>query len=253
MDGGVEGMGGTAYRVVVADARSHARRRVSGFLRRMGLSVVPASSHLDMAEAMARGRADIVVADATVLGAADVKRLKGVRALCSAPLICICEDGDDLGRALVLEAGAEDCVARSVHPRELRLRVRNALARRGRPPAREAGPPGVETDPSAVLQRAQWRLDRRSRTVSCGRTVLPLTTGEFDLFDAFMANPDRVLSRDHLMRSVKGRDWSPYDRSIDAMISRLRKKIEADPHSPRHIRTVRHRGYVFAPSPGEPV
>jgi two-component system, OmpR family, response regulator len=73
-----------------------------------------------------------------------------------------------------------------------------------------------------------------------------LTTGEFNLLEMFVRRPHRVLSRDDIMDLLKGHDWSPLDRSIDALVSRLRKKIEADATKPMHIKSVRGVGYMFA-------
>ena len=93
----------------------------------------------------------------------------------------------------------------------------------------------------------QWVLDlgRRELTASNGG-VRELTTAEFDLLSIFAHRPGRVLSRDNIMDLLKGHEWSPYDRSIDSLIVRLRKKIEQDPETPRLIKTVRGIGYVFA-------
>jgi len=82
--------------------------------------------------------------------------------------------------------------------------------------------------------------------VSTGGVKRELTTGEFNLLELFVRRPQRVLTRDEIMDLLKGHDWSPVDRSIDALIVRLRKKIEPDPVRPTHIKTVRGVGYVFA-------
>ena len=72
-----------------------------------------------------------------------------------------------------------------------------------------------------------------------------LTTSEFNLLEAFVKRPHRILSRDDIMDLLKGHDWSPLDRSIDNLIARLRKKVERDPEHPRLIKTVRGVGYTF--------
>jgi two-component system OmpR family response regulator len=77
------------------------------------------------------------------------------------------------------------------------------------------------------------------------RKPAELTTAEFNLLELFVRRPARVLSRDALMDALKGADWTPLDRSIDALVSRLRRKIEPDPDHPSLIKTVRGVGYVF--------
>lgn len=88
------------------------------------------------------------------------------------------------------------------------------------------------------------RVAARRLTAENGGEVA-LTTAEFDLLRAFVECAGRVQTRDQLLDSTQGRDWSPFDRSIDNLISRLRRKIEADPTKPRLIKTVRGAGYVF--------
>jgi len=93
-----------------------------------------------------------------------------------------------------------------------------------------------------------WRLDLIARTRHApDESPVALTTGEFNLLTAFVKRPNRPLDRDQLMDLLQGRDWSPYDRSIDTQIGRLRKKLEADPKDPKLIKTVRGVGYVFTP------
>jgi DNA-binding response OmpR family regulator len=92
-----------------------------------------------------------------------------------------------------------------------------------------------------------WRLDidRRELRNDDGSTH-QLTTAEFNMLAMFVKRPSRVLSRDNIMDLLKGHDWSPYDRSIDSLIVRLRRKIEPDPETPKLVKTVRGVGYVFA-------
>lgn len=92
-------------------------------------------------------------------------------------------------------------------------------------------------------------LDLRSRrlTDATGSEV-PLTAMEFDLLKAFIDRPNQVLSRDQLLTLTRNREWEPFDRSIDIRVTRLRRKVEAEPHRPRAIRTVRGAGYMFVPA-----
>ena len=94
-----------------------------------------------------------------------------------------------------------------------------------------------------------WKLDlNRRRLEAPDGVVVDLTTGEYDLLVAFVQNPQRVMSREQLLDIARGRDASPFDRSIDVQVSRVRRKIESDPKSPGMIVTVRGDGYMFVPS-----
>jgi DNA-binding response OmpR family regulator len=99
---------------------------------------------------------------------------------------------------------------------------------------------------------AGWTLDLASRELTGpDKATLDLTTAEFNLLEALVLRPQRVLSRDTIMDVLKGHDWTPFDRSIDAMVSRLRRKIEPDPAAPRLVKTVRGVGYMLS-CPVEP-
>ncbi len=99
-----------------------------------------------------------------------------------------------------------------------------------------------------TLEFGGWTLDLGKRQLRApdGNSI-PLTTGEFQLLEALATNPSRVLSRDHLLDITKSRDWSPFDRTIDNLVSRLRRKIEEDTKHPQFIKTVHGAGYVFPP------
>ena len=79
-------------------------------------------------------------------------------------------------------------------------------------------------------------------------TLVPLSSGEFELLALLVENAQQVMSRDELMERTRGRESGPFDRSIDVQLSRLRRKIEADPRSPRLIKTIRSGGYMFSPA-----
>ncbi len=106
----------------------------------------------------------------------------------------------------------------------------------------------VDGDPSEIAEFAGWRFDLAARRLA-GQDggEVALTATEFDLLRVFVERAGRVQNRDQLLDSTTGRDWSPSDRSIDNLISRLRQKIEADPTKPQLIKTVRGAGYVFTP------
>ncbi len=96
---------------------------------------------------------------------------------------------------------------------------------------------------------AGWSLDFGARRlVSPENVEVPLTTAEFNLLAALATHANRVLTRDQLLDLTQGRDWTPFDRSLDNLISRLRRKVEADPKRPTMIKTVHGVGYVFAQS-----
>jgi two-component system phosphate regulon response regulator OmpR len=167
-----------------------------------------------------------------------------LRKVSEVPILMVSARGEEIDRVVGLEVGADDYLPKPFSPRELLARLR-ALLRRARPstpPAEQAAAPAAEQHSFGpyTLDSAAWRLMR-------GDTEVPITTAEFQLLRVFVENPNRVLSRDDLIERLKGYERSAFDRSIDVRVTRLRRRIEADPAHPAYIRTVRGEGYLFNP------
>ena len=154
------------------------------------------------------------------------------------PIIMLTGKGDMTDRVVGLELGADDYLAKPFALRELVARVRAVLRRTAAP-----GPAG--TGQQYLFEGWIFDVDQRSLKRENGEEQ-DLTTSEFNLLEALVKRPHRILSRDDIMDLLKGHDWSPLDRSIDNLIARLRKKVERDPEQPRLIKTVRGVGYTFA-------
>jgi two-component system OmpR family response regulator len=151
--------------------------------------------------------------------------------------------GDETDRIVGLEMGADDYLAKPFNPRELLARIRAILRR-----VATAASSGPAAPASKRLSFAGWKLDLgRRRLEAPDGMIVDLTTGEYDLLIAFAERPQRVLTRNQLLDLSRGRDAAPFDRSIDVQVSRIRRKIEADPRAPEMIVTVRGDGYMFTP------
>jgi DNA-binding response OmpR family regulator len=160
------------------------------------------------------------------------------------PIIMLSSFGDDVDRIVGLEVGVDDYLKKPPNPRELLARVR-AVMRRQAP--RHAS---AVADRSGVSEVGPFALDRRQRRVTQNGEPLELTDAEFNLFRVFLEHAEQELSRDFLMEKLKGYEHTPFDRSIDVCVRRLRTKIESDPSEPRHIRTLWGKGYMFVADPG---
>ena len=147
-----------------------------------------------------------------------------------------------MDRIVGLEIGADDYLGKPFNPRELLARVHAVLRRR---PAVEApGAPATETE---IVNFGNFVFDLSARTLKKDGEDLPLTTGEFAMLKALVRHPRQPLSREKLAQLARGREFEPFDRSLDVQVSRLRKLVEQDPASPRYIQTVWGVGYVFVP------
>lgn len=232
----------TPHILIVEDDLSIARMTAK-FLSENGLRVTTVVDGRAMDQALVNGAIDLIVLDWMLPGGEDGLALcRRVRTDSRIPIIMLTAKVEEVDRVLGLEMGADDYLTKPFSSRELLARIR-AVLRRGAEQHDSA--PKIK---NGALWFAGWRLDRSSRQLHDAAGVrVPLTGGEFDLLLALCEHPRRVLNRDQLLDLTRGRAASPFDRSVDTLISRVRQKIEADPKDPQIIQTVRLGGYIFAP------
>ena len=154
------------------------------------------------------------------------------------PVLLLTARGDEVDRIVGLELGADDYLAKPFHPRELVARIRAILRRTQEKPEERA------ERQVGHLQVGDVELDRGTRSVKRGKRALNLTSLEFDILRFLLENAGRVVSRDQLAEAVMGKSLSPFDRSIDMHISKIRRKLGEHPGK-QLIKTVRNAGYLF--------
>jgi DNA-binding response OmpR family regulator len=232
--------------ILVVDDDPGIRQLLRDCLEMDGFRVSDAADSARMAALLADDAVDLITLDLMLGGENGLAVAAKIRAAHDIPIVMITGKGDMIDRVVGLELGADDYIAKPFHPREVVARIRAVLRRNA--PHRAAPEPARAAGPTAErLVFEGWSLDIGRRELLRGDgTGVALTTAEFNLMEAFARRPQRVMSRDAIMDLLKGHDWTPYDRSIDALVSRLRKKIEADPASPKLVKSVRGVGYVFA-------
>lgn len=206
-----------------------------------GFNVQTAHDGEEMLKAMKERTFDLVILDVVLPGEDGLTLCRRLRAMSTIPIVMLTGRSDDTDKIVGLEMGADDYLVKPFNPRELLARVRAVLRRSGEsaPSEKEAAEGSLDFD--------GWNLDlvRRKLQSPEGRDI-ELTAAEFDLLAVFAKRPKRVLSRDQLLDLTKGRSASPFDRTIDVQLSRLRRKLEKDPRNPTLIKTVRGVGYIFA-------
>ena len=163
-----------------------------------------------------------------------------VRALRNIPIVMITGRGAPFDRVVGLEHGADDYISKPFHIREVVLRIHSVLRRYH---LEEIVPKQSAEQQHAFVVGVLDPAKREVRKVD--GTLLDLTESEFLLLEIFLTNPARVLSRDEILQMLRGRDWSPLDRTIDGHVARLRRKIEPPGEAPTLIKSVRGVGYVF--------
>ena len=234
-------MAGANVEILVVDDEGEVRALLRKCFEREGFRVVEAKDGAELRARIEGHPISLITLDLTLGGEDGLELAREIRAKCNVPIIMISGKGDTIDRVVGLELGADDYITKPFQLREVVARVRAVLRRYA--PAQT---------PSAVAplhERYAFEdmvLDFTRRELSRGAgTLLELTTAELNLLEIFVKRPHRVLSRDNIMDLLKGHEWSPVDRSIDALVGRLRKKIEPHPDLPRLIKTVRGVGYAF--------
>jgi two-component system, OmpR family, response regulator len=228
--------------LVVEDDREISRL-VGRYLRENDCRVSFAADGREMDERLASSRIDLVVLDVMLPGEDGLSLCRRLRANSHLPVVMLTAKGDELDRIIGIEMGADDYLAKPFNPRELLARIR-AVLRRTSLAAVSAGDAGA-----SLMTFDGWQLNALARTLSNPQgSLVTLTSAEFDLLQALCERSGKILSRDQLLDLTQGRSAGAFERSVDILISRIRRKIERDPHRPELIKTVRSGGYLFTPA-----
>ncbi len=231
-----------AARILVVDDDRRLRALLERYLREQGYDVRGAEDGTDMRRALGREHIDLIVLDLMLPGEDGLSICSRLRAEGDdTPVLMLTARGDDVDRIVGLEIGADDYLPKPCNPRELSARIKAILRRRPK------GPPGAPDPGGGIVRFGAFELDLGSRALTCDRRPVDLTSGEFAMLAALVRHPHQPLSRDRLLTISRGREHTPFDRSVDVQVSRLRKLIEHDPARPRYIQTLRGVGYVFVP------
>ncbi len=233
---------GTVAHVLEVDDDPTIREAIGDYLAGNDIKVTSVASGREIAEVMARNTIDLVLLDLRLPGEDGMAIARKLReASSSLPIIILTGRQDEADRVMGLELGADDYVTKPVSPRELLARIR-ALLRRSR--AQQTLPEGLQK--IRAYRFAGWELNvpLRRLTSPKGENVV-LTNTDFNLLAAFLAAPQRVLSRDQLLGLSRLYNDEVYDRSIDTQVGRLRKKIQPSDGDAEIIHTERGAGYVF--------
>ena len=230
-------------KILVVDDDVRIRDLLRRYLVQEGFEVVLAEDSKALNKLLQRESADLIVLDLMMPGEDGLSVCRRLRASGDrTPIIMLTAKSEDVDRIVGLEVGADDYLGKPFNPRELLARI-NAVLRR-RPPAEVPGAPSQEPE---VVNFGPFEFDLSLRTLRKNNTDLPLTTGEFAMLKALVRHPRQPLSRERLAQLARGREFEPFDRSLDVQISRLRKLIEEDASAPRYLQTVWGVGYVFVP------
>ena len=233
-------------RIAVVDDDARIRDLLRRYLSQEGFEVLLAEDGKALNRLLTRENIDLIVLDLMMPGEDGLSICRRLRAANdTTPIIMLTAKVEDVDRIVGLEVGADDYLPKPFNPRELLARIHAVLRRR---PAQEA--PGAPSKEAQVVTFGPFQFDLSLRRLTKEGEPIALTTGEFSMLKALVRHPRQPLSREKLALLARGREFEPFDRSLDVQVSRLRKLIEQDPAAPRYIQTVWGVGYVFVPDGG---
>jgi len=213
------------------------------YLTQEGFVALQAEDGKALSRLLLREPVDLIVLDLMLPGEDGLSICRRLRAANDhTPIIMLTAKGEDVDRIVGLEIGADDYLGKPFNPRELLARVHAVLRRRPPPEV-----PGAPSGNSEMVSFGAFTFDLGSRSLRKGEQDITLTSGEFAMLKTLVRHPRQPLSREKLAQLARGREFEPFDRSLDVQVSRLRKLIEVDATNPRYIQTVWGVGYVFVP------
>ena len=223
--------------ILIVDDDADIRRLVADLLRREGYRVEQAEDGAELDVVLRRTPVDLFILDLMMPGEDGLSLCRRIRADQDTPILMLTAKGDETDRVVGLELGADDYLVKPFGTRELLARIRALLRRASQKP---------RTAPTRRYAFDRFVVDLDARLVSIDDvTPVPLTSSEFDLLACFVTRPRRVLSRDQILDWTHGRLSDPFDRTVDILVSRLRKKLDAASPGTGLITTVRNNGYLL--------
>jgi len=229
-------MAETGATILIVEDDPVIRRLVGEVLRNEGFAAEAAENAASMDAILARIQPDLVILDVMLPGEDGLSICRRLYAHERFPILMLSAKADEIDRVVGLETGADDYLVKPFGPRELIARVRAMLRR------------GPRTQSPAIRRFTVGNLvvdlDAR-QIIDEHNTAVALTSAEFDLFACFIQRPRRVLTRDQICKWTRGRMPDPLDRSIDMIVSRLRRKLDRASPGANLITTVRNGGYLL--------
>lgn len=228
---------GLRPKVLLVEDNARLAASIRDYLEKHQVEVHVEGNGLSVAARIDRLRPDLVILDLMLPGKDGLAICRELRRTDRTPVLMLTAKGEDIDQVLGLEMGADDYVVKPVEPRVLLARI-EAILRRSRP---AQGAPR-----EARLTAGRLEIDAGRRSAAIGGRALDLTTGDFDILWLLASRQGSVVTRDEILRVVRGIDYDGLDRSIDARICRLRRKLQEAGGAESMIKTVRLRGYLFA-------
>jgi two-component system response regulator RstA len=231
-------------RVLFVEDDADLAELIGGFLRSFEFSVDVLGDGLGVIENVKANPPELILLDIMLPGKDGLTLCRELREFYTGPIILLTSLNSDMNQILGFEIGATDYVVKTTPPSVLLARIRAHL--------RHVGQKGADLlaiapqKDQSVLNFGKLQIDLRNRSAKYRNAPMGLSTSDFDLLWELASHAGEILSRDHLLKKLRGIEYDGLDRSMDVAISRLRKKLDDDPLDPLKIKTIRNKGYLFA-------
>ncbi|KTF12679.1 MULTISPECIES: response regulator transcription factor [Pseudoalteromonas] len=180
---------------------------------------------------------NIVLLDIMLPGQDGISVCRELRSFYSAPIIMLTARDEEMDEVIGLEVGASDYIMKPVRPRALLARIKAAL--------RQNNEPNTPQVNESLIQVGALSINTESRNVTLNEQDINISSAEYLLLHYLASNAGQVVSRDAVFKATKGREYDGLDRSVDVLISALRKKFNDDSQNPEKIKTIWGRGYLL--------
>lgn len=231
-----------ATRILFVEDDAELAELIGGYLRSFDFEVDVIGDGTLVVDSVRENAPALVLLDIMLPGKDGLSICRELREFYTGPVILLTSLNSDMNQVLGFEIGATDYVVKTTPPSVLIARIRAHLRQNV---GGTVSAPTTAKSAAPSLNFGKLVIDEKNRSASYRDEPLHLSTADFDLLWEFASHAGEVLSRDHLLKKLRGIEYDGLDRSIDVAISRLRKKLGDDPNEPRKIKTIRHRGYLF--------
>jgi two-component system, OmpR family, response regulator len=232
-------------KILIVDDEPEVLAALKAFLELEGFSVSAATNGDDMRRALNQEPFDLVTLDLGLPDSSGLDLAREIRKSTTIPIIFITARSTDIDKIVGLEVGADDYIVKPFNVREISARIR-AVLRRSTSPVLDLAK--FEAIKKGEYEFSLYKYHAQTRQLfSAEGQAKTLTTAEGALLEFLLRNAGKVCSRDEITAKLKGHEWSPFDRSLDTLVTRLRRKIEPSPDSPTVLMSVRGVGYVLTP------
>jgi len=239
------------HKIVFVEDDPEVGKLIAAYLGKHDIDVLVESRGDTAQQRIAEEKPDLVLLDIMLPGKDGMSLCRDLRPDYDGPIVLLTSLDSDMNHILSLEMGAQDYILKTTPPAVLLARLRLHLRQHSSPQGNKDEPTAVTISGHNAIHFGLLRIDPVNRQVTLGEELITLSTSDFDLLWELATHAGKIMDREALLKNLRGVSYDGMDRSIDVAISRLRRKLYDNTLEPFRIKTVRNKGYLFAPNAWE--